>query len=569
MNGKKQPTDRWTRRDVLRRLPAGAAALAAGSLLSGCSKGGAPGGLELDDVLRRLDGGFVGHGAERGHLLRDGVLRDAVPAETREVGIAIVGAGIAGLSAAWALDRAGYRDFEILELEDQAGGNAQWGENAVSAYPWGAHYLPTPTREARATRTLLEEMGLVVGFDGAGEPLYDPRHLCHAPQERVHLDGAWRWGLTARDLLHDAPPAERAELDAFERQVALWGRSRAADQRGETPSFALPMELSSTDDALRALDAISFRDWIDRAGWHSPRLRWYLDYCCRDDYGCDLADTSAWAGWHYFCSRPQETADLTWPEGNGRLVRHLLGRVEDRLRTARAVFRIRVDGAAPTLGEIRDGAELDVLDARSGPVERIRARRVIFALPRFLAPRLLDGYRLPGIESFTYSPWLVANLTVRRLPDEAAWDNVFLPSRSLGYVVATHQNLRAVPGESVLTWYLPLSGADPASARRELQEHGWEEWTSRVLADLAGVHPEILDLVTRVDLRRWGHAMIRPIPGFLTGEARRRAAEPWGPVRFAHSDMSGLSLFEEAQYRGVAAAEALLREFGAAAPTLL
>ena len=38
-------------------------------------------------------------------------------------------------------------------------------------------------------------------------------------------------------------------------------------------------------DELRALDAISFAAWLDREGLHAPALRWYLDYCCRDDYG--------------------------------------------------------------------------------------------------------------------------------------------------------------------------------------------------------------------------------------------------------------------------------------------
>ena len=60
----------------------------------------------------------------------------------------------------------------------------------------------------------------------------------------------------------------------------------------------------------------------------------------------------------------------------------------------------------------------------------------------------------------------------------------------------------------------------------------------------------------------WGHAMIRPVPGFAWGSARREAAAPRGPIRFAHSDMSGLSLFEEAQYHGVRAAEAVMRELG-------
>lgn len=56
--------------------------------------------------------------------------------------------------------------------------------------------------------------------------------------------------------------------------------------------------------------------------------------------------------------------------------------------------------------------------------------------------------------------------------------------------------------------------------------------------------------------------MIMPKPGFVWGAEKREAARPVGPIHFAHSDLSGISLFEEANYRGVAAAEAVLRELG-------
>ena len=57
---------------------------------------------------------------------------------------------------------------------------------------------------------------------------------------------------------------------------------------------------------------------------------------------------------------------------------------------------------------------------------------------------------------------------------------------------------------------------------------------------------------------RMGHAMARPVPGFLGSEERRRLAESPGNLLFANSDLSGFSIFEEAQYRGVNAAERAL-----------
>jgi hypothetical protein len=56
-----------------------------------------------------------------------------------------------------------------------------------------------------------------------------------------------------------------------------------------------------------------------------------------------------------------------------------------------------------------------------------------------------------------------------------------------------------------------------------------------------------------------GHAMIRPTPGFLSSTARRNLRAASSGLYFAHSDLSGLSLFEEAQFRGVTAADLALK----------
>ena len=98
-----------------------------------------------------------------------------------------------------------------------------------------------------------------------------------------------------------------------------------------------------------------------------------------------------------------------------------------------------------------------------------------------------------------------------------------------------------------------FSGAERARA----YERSHAEWCDLILADLRRVHPDIDSLVQRIDVWVWGHGMIRPTPGVIWGEARRRMAEPMGPIHFAHSDQSGFSIFEEAYTRGVQAAAAV------------
>ena len=67
---------------------------------------------------------MVGAGLRLGHLLREPG-RLPPPASSERVGVVVVGAGVAGLAAAWHLARRGVSDLLVLELEDAPGGNAR------------------------------------------------------------------------------------------------------------------------------------------------------------------------------------------------------------------------------------------------------------------------------------------------------------------------------------------------------------------------------------------------------------------------------------------------------------
>ena len=109
------------------------------------------------------------HASERfGHRAREAMARPPTPTTRTRRGVVIVGAGAAGLSAAWRLRRAGYDDVSVLELDPVVCGTARGGRSAAGAFPWGAHYITVPMPENRALLTLLREMGVVesLGADG-------------------------------------------------------------------------------------------------------------------------------------------------------------------------------------------------------------------------------------------------------------------------------------------------------------------------------------------------------------------------------------------------------------------
>lgn len=478
-----------------------------------------------------ISGEFVGASHEVGHLLREGTL--PAPGAKRRVPIVIVGGGIAGLSAGWFLSRRGFQDFEILELESDAGGNARFGSNQVSAYPWGAHYVPLPTEDSRYVRELFEELGVITGYEN-GKPIYKDEYLCFDPQERLYLHGRWQSGLIPTIGTTDQ------DLEDFERFRELVEAYKARH------AFTIPMDFCKQDRDLLELDTITIRDFLVTHKLNSPALHWYVNYACRDDYGCHYGDVSAWAGLHYFGSRDVEEAGiLTWPEGNGWIVKRLRERLSKQIRSSSLVFRVTQD-------------EVYCYDVREKTTTAIQAERIVFAAPTYLAKHLIE--KSPETRDFEYAPWLVANLTLDSFPVERAgvpiaWDNVIYDSDSLGYVVATHQNVNTHQEGTVLTFYHPLSGSSPRSERERLLSTDWRSWVDFILADLSKPHPEIRELVRSVNIMRWGHAMVRPRPGFIWGEGRRKFTRPLGKIHFAHSDLSGFSIFEEAQYRGVMAAQ--------------
>lgn len=515
-----------------------------------------------------VPGAVIDRAVETGHWLRQGKPLPRA-AEAEQVEVLVVGGGAAGLSAAWRLGAAGLKGFQVVEHEEELGGTARSGRNEVSAFPWGAHYLPAPVEDEGPVMRLLRELGAVEGVTEQGRPLFAEEMLIHEPEERVFYKGEWYEGLYLRA---GASPEDLRELERFEARIRELATAR--DGKGRR-AFAVPVARSSEDAEWTGLDRLSMAQWLEQEGFRSARLRWLVDYACRDDYGATPEDVSAWAGLWYFAARhdgqgAESEGYLSWPEGNGRLVRQLSAGLEP----GQVVRGVLVHTVEPGPG----GCRVDGVEARTGKPRAWQARQVVLAAPRFIAARVVAPWREQRpewLQAFTYGPWVVANLTLREPPRSRgfglAWDNVLYESRSLGYVVATHQRLQAeARGPTVLTWYLPLAGRDVKAERERVLAAGYADWEAMVMADLQVAHPGLAEQAVRLEVMRWGHAMVRPVPGFVWGPARRSAQESLGGcLHFAHSDLGGLALFEEANWFGVQAAERALAGLGRASSSWL
>ena len=386
-----------------------------------------------------------------------------------KVSVLIVGGGVAGLSAAYYLSKAGLHDHLLLEMEDEIGGNAAWGENRVTRYPWGAHYLPLPSRESMHVRHMLHEFGMLLDGVDAEAPTYDERLMVHAPAERVFDGSLWREGVFQEDGLAQGEKDERRRFgEAMERfQKRL--------RRGRTESVCHAGRIVVVGSAVSETRQLDHGGMVGREriqGCETALVRELLlprRFRYRHRHGVRVD------GRALLC-RPRRQRDSRRARGVPDLARGA-GASDDG---AGAPFRGRRErGFVYRLTGAPEGIRALAYFPESGEQRRdIGAESHLGgARPRGQdtpsATELVADRRALEVES---APWVVANLELRDWPmyrPEApfSWDNVIMGGRGLGYVVATHQDIvQATHGPTVLTCYDAWSqGGDFARNRGVLE----------------------------------------------------------------------------------------------------
>lgn len=474
------------------------------------------------------------------------------PTQTISMPIVIIGAGISGLSAGRQLKKNNLNTFKILELENRVGGNSGYGENQFSKFPLAAHYLPLPNPTDTELINFLREHNIITGFQNK-LPIFDEEQLCSYPQERLFIKNNWQ-----EDLI---PKYGNSESTNLEFQRFFDRMSKIRQQKGSDGKyfFDIPIKNCSKDTTYQSLDRWTMKNWLDQNNFKSEELLEYVNYCCRDDFGLGIDNLSAWAGLFYFCARKNDIYNkdtvLTWPEGNGRLMQHLSSTIQDHIEKEMLVYDIK---------ETSKGIEILAFDVKQQISIKYLADKVICASPQYINAYLLHNRKRIS-KIFEYAPWFTASITLKdsfyndNLP--LAWDNVVYKGKGLGYVYNQSQSITQVVENKVITYYYSFETFDTVKSRKKLFQMQKEDLEKIILEDLKMAHPSIEENIIDIQVYKIGHGMISPKPNFLFHPLLSEASKPiHNKIFFAHSDLSGISIFEEAFHRGIDVANTILHE---------
>lgn len=399
---------------------------------------------------------------------------------TEQVDVVIVGAGIAGLVAAWHL-----RSLRclVLEASDAPGGRVHSQIGASGVINLGAHMVPTGDS---LLGTLVTDLGLET------QPL---------PSSLFGIRDAGRLclGLPAAAL----PFALRltfAERVAF---VRLGLKLRLGAMRSTRLAGA-----TAGDDPLRQrarmLGFEADRTLAEYVGDLPPRVE-ELFRALTERNGTDPTEMTAGHGLRSFANVWAKTAPgANLVGGTQTLPNSLADRLGDQVRFGHRVSEVRLDEA--TVGITYHGPE---------GKSTLIARACIMATPASVTLDVAQGLSKPvqkALSAIRYGPFLSLGVSLsagHALP----WrDTYAIVTPGLGFsVLFNHDAMRPVPdnrsGGHSLMLFRGASGA-----AREMAETD-DRITARWLADLETAFPETRGRVRDVSLRRWPHGAPFSFPG--------------------------------------------------------
>jgi oxygen-dependent protoporphyrinogen oxidase len=396
--------------------------------------------------------------------------------------VVVVGAGIAGLTAAWELRD---RDVLVLEAADRVGGRIRSEPRGDYWLNCGAHVFAGP---ASASGRLLAELGV------EARPV--PGRLA-----AVSLNGK----AVASGPVESFPFRLPLSLSARAALVRTGVKLRIAVRRYAAMAEPRVGESPATRQQ-RMLEFLDDRSFAEFAG-PLPADVDALFRCTLTRSSGEPEDLAAGYGIGYF--------HLVWNRGEG-LSRNLLGgsaTITDALAAALG-GRVRTGARVHSVERSQDGVLLRYADVEGE--HEVEAAAAIVATPAYATREIvaeLPTDTASALERIPYGPYVVgAFLTGEREP--MPWDGIYAlatPKRSFGMLFNTanvlrHPGMPRRPGGSLMVY----AAADLARRLGELDD---AEVEARFLSDLHDLYPQTRGIVEETVIQRWPRGLPYPRPG--------------------------------------------------------
>lgn len=476
----------------------------AGSIASGCPIDKA---LLADPSAKAPVANVEGEHFAVCHQVRDG-RAFAKPGATRRVDIAIVGGGMAGLSAAYFLRG---KDWLLLEKEDHFGGNAYQEEFAGQAYSTAAAY---DFRDSDSDR-LAKEIGLnLLPID-----MPDPTIV-----NGVYTPDTWRSGLSQLPYSKETVASFKKFTDDI-------------------------LKIDTRKDILE-LDSKPF---IEITRKYAPELTKWWDAYGLSNWGASTADTTAFIGVSdaQYLIKGEDSTRVILPGGLGCISHRLVEVIKPKYGDCMV-------GGATVVSVVPDANEVRVTYMQGDRLKVVAAKFVLMCCPKFIASRVvadLPNDQKQAMQRMRYAPVPMINMIFDKQIYRKGYDN-WCPGNSFTDFIVADWTVRNQPGYhpkyEILTFYSTLRESERALL---LEEADCKQFAGKVLREFQSLSPEFRVDPIEIRLYRRGHAMMMAVPGQYT-KNRLIASRPMERIFFGNSDSGGPeSLTMEAVRISQAAAE--------------
>lgn len=436
--------------------------------------------------------------------------------ETR-VEVAVVGAGLSGLAAAYHLQN---QEVLVLEAGSQPGGVCLPGAFQKIPYPAGSAYFYYDPEDLES-RSWFQNLGMNVE-----EALVPPPTSALYNQGRWHPDCFSAAGIRTLPLA----PGVQDQLLRFAEEMA--------QREAKWDPLAVPF-LTNPE-----WDRYSLQHLLEKIWDFPPEVVGFFDPYCRSCLGAGPHEVSAWAGLYFLMSEFSPAARVgSFPEGNARLVQALAKALSKPVQVQQTVVGLKVHP---------DAVRLLVWNGAAQHPWCLEAGVVILATGKHVTRHLLSldcGWDLQIFEAFRYSSYLVAALCGNLSLEAPGFENWITGESAFSDFILTPRE--APPGSPrvmVVFAPQPYPHGRETLLKKTLEQQG-EEMVNAVAHHFPGLEDE----VEEVHLYRFGHAQVVPYPGFIHF-LKGRLSPQEGRLILANSDLEGLPCVEAAVAQGQKAA---------------